>query len=318
MRNLVYYPYFEVQDINWFKFATLYVESLTMLVPSKGRPYLSDDFEKIIKEGKFINTFDRFHLNRVATGNAAIGVLKQIIEDEALKKELKFDTLQKRENQNYEIFEQKFSSEWKDFIMTNRLGSESLNGIIVSEEIAFIYMYELAKSCSRLGGKSPITDVNKGNAVLKELSGFHRDNLDFDFRKELFTREVIEFKLPSNIDIINVDDLIQLRRDRGFIRKQKALHDSIDIFLKTTSEESKVEYLDHLKDIERDIKSLLPMTVPMVTALVYHFGKDQVPLELPPMIELLSHLIPKAPYNEDNEMKRNADQFLTDINRITM
>ncbi len=44
MTPLVYYPGFEPADENWLKFALLYLERVTPIIPESADIWLSDDF----------------------------------------------------------------------------------------------------------------------------------------------------------------------------------------------------------------------------------------------------------------------------------
>ena len=60
MKNLLYYPYFEVKNINWLKFALLYFDDLRPVIPDmpyNQRRYLSDDFLRIMDETDLIKIY---------------------------------------------------------------------------------------------------------------------------------------------------------------------------------------------------------------------------------------------------------------------
>lgn len=44
MRELIYYPSFEVRNREWLKFALIYLEYLDPIIPESGDVHLSDEY----------------------------------------------------------------------------------------------------------------------------------------------------------------------------------------------------------------------------------------------------------------------------------
>ena len=57
MRELIYYPTFEIADSNWIKFALLYINQLDPIIPESGEIYLSDNYKRLINETDLIKPF---------------------------------------------------------------------------------------------------------------------------------------------------------------------------------------------------------------------------------------------------------------------
>ncbi|KYG58487.1 hypothetical protein [Planococcus maritimus] len=84
MKSLIYYPYFEVQDTNWLKFATLYIGSLTSIIPNAGKKNISDEFLQLIEEGGFITNRDSYDLYRNESSKVAIKQVKKFFDDSSI------------------------------------------------------------------------------------------------------------------------------------------------------------------------------------------------------------------------------------------
>ncbi len=55
MNELIYYPGFEVTQIDWLKFALLYIDKLCPIIPMAGDSHLSDVSKRIIADTDLIN-----------------------------------------------------------------------------------------------------------------------------------------------------------------------------------------------------------------------------------------------------------------------
>lgn len=49
MKKVIYYPGFKAEDINWLKFALLYIDVLKPIIPYTGDAHLSDTFRRCCK-----------------------------------------------------------------------------------------------------------------------------------------------------------------------------------------------------------------------------------------------------------------------------
>src|SRR6185295_2420058 len=50
MDKLIYYPGFEIADVEWAKFALLYLDTLSPIIPIAGENHLSDTFHRLRDE----------------------------------------------------------------------------------------------------------------------------------------------------------------------------------------------------------------------------------------------------------------------------
>lgn len=64
MKDLIYYPRFESRDENWLKFALLYMENFIPIIPSRGRIFLSTNYQKLIDETDLVQPYEP-NINKV-------------------------------------------------------------------------------------------------------------------------------------------------------------------------------------------------------------------------------------------------------------
>jgi hypothetical protein len=55
MRQVIYYPTFEVGNEEWLKFALLYLDTLDPIIPHAGDVYLSHRFRQLVSETDLIH-----------------------------------------------------------------------------------------------------------------------------------------------------------------------------------------------------------------------------------------------------------------------
>ena len=257
MKSLIYYPYFEVQDTNWLKFATMYIGNLTTIIPNVGKKNVSDEFLQIVEEGKFITNRASYTSYRDESSKVAIKQVKNFFEGSSiLDYGISLSYLQDRDNHNYEIFDQKFSPRWLRFCIENKLGYQTNNGVKVAKEVAYIYMHALTKIIGDFEKKDPITDTRQARDFLSNLFPENR-GLDLkEEQKNSFVKEIIQLKLPERIDQIDIKELLELRNDGGFLKKQAAFHNTLNLYLDNTDIHYKYAYLDSLVELENEMKKM--------------------------------------------------------------
>ena len=223
MNNLLYFPAFEPPTDDWLKFAILYVEDFSPIIPEFGERYLSDDYQRIIGETDLITPYSP----KYDQGDRASIRFTDFI-DGVLRDPYRFANLFNRPNiardferfgegygRNYEIFNAKFSFTLRNYCLENNFGRETNNGILVSEEFAFIYMAFLAEEIAHEEGKSIITDNNSFDNFLNYRRIHPRHVID----QRNFAQGVLQLAVPQNISTIPIRNLIQFRNsNRNKIR----------------------------------------------------------------------------------------------------
>lgn len=177
MRDIIYYPGFEVKDESWLKFALLYFDVLRPIIPytiRSERTYLSATFQQIMDETDLIRPYRPDYEE---------GICASILTCEHFEKYLRTpdryrsyfgyggfaDYTERWKNPKYQdcvLFEGKYSKEFFDFCIENRLANSCDEGIVISSELAFIYMSLLADTISKNKEFEMITDVKKYSRFL--------------------------------------------------------------------------------------------------------------------------------------------------------
>ena len=75
MRELIYYPSFEVRNREWLKFALLYLENLDPIIPESGDVHLSEEYRMIVNETDLIQ---KHRPNYDEGDNATLDAVEQI------------------------------------------------------------------------------------------------------------------------------------------------------------------------------------------------------------------------------------------------
>jgi len=232
MKNLIYYPYFEVEDQEWLKFALLYLPKIEAIVPYEGQNEISELSRKIEGETGFINFKEPEYETGIAASIKAVNVIERIIKRPALYSEIFctpniYTKWQEPTNQRSTLYRGKYSSGFSEFCQEHALSREVANGISVSRSLAFLYMTLLANSIAEKEGKGVITDNTEYHRIPIIIDApASNASTAFDFAKTVFS-----LKLPENLSNIPIDRVIALRKKPDYVANLSAFHDQLDKFL---------------------------------------------------------------------------------------
>jgi len=254
MRELIYYPSFEIQNNDWVKFALLYLNQLDPIIPKTGEKYLTDDYKKLINETDLIKPFrPSYHEGEMATLDAIDKIEKifkhpkayaSIFNDKNFIKKWK-----NKKHQTCTLFREKYTHYWGEFCEHNKIGHFSAQGLLISSDIANIYMTILAQCVADIKGVSPITD----NKFLDHFSIFTRKSKKHTQDIIKTAQAVINLKLPKNLNEIAIDKIIKFRNKNGFKEKQKAFHCEIENYLcKLETDPNPDEFNNQLGNLWQD------------------------------------------------------------------
>ncbi|MBN8857035.1 MAG: hypothetical protein J0H29_01530 [Sphingobacteriales bacterium] len=213
MENLVYFPTFEPLSDSWLKFALLYVENFNPIIPDAGYNQLSDEYKRVIDETDLITPYSPKYLQGDKATVKAIEFIDRIKVNPYLYTNIfnianVIRTFQNRKQWTFKIYEGKYTSTWKEYCLENEFGKETNGGILVTEEIAFIFMTFLAEQISFEEGKSIITDDNHFDDFLN----FNRTILPTTRRRQGFAQGVLSLTVPKDISTISIKKLVGFRR----------------------------------------------------------------------------------------------------------
>ncbi len=166
MEPLIYYPRFEPPSENWLKFALLYFEEFRPIVPYARRDCLSDSFLKIMDNTDLVSLIEpTYQDGNLATVDAIVEA-ENIISHTYLRSPQFRRVNLARDWRNpdswkFLLYREKFSMDWIIFCEEQRIGRRVDGGIMIPEELAFVYMTYLAKRVGFRENAAIVTDDDK-------------------------------------------------------------------------------------------------------------------------------------------------------------
>lgn len=234
MEKLIYYPSFEVNNVNWLKFALLYIKELRPIIPWSGEKYLSDFHRKIYNETDLIKPYiPKFDEGKGAT-IVAIEEIEKIFEHPEHYVSIfgVNNIIEKWKNGelfNYKLFGEKYTYDWERFCIKNGVGKRCNEGILIPKELGLIYMTILAQVIADRNGISTITDSYGLDQFSIFIQQEHRST------EEIITvaQDTIKCKLPVGLHKLKLDDIIKFRNKSGFKKELNAFHCELEKYYKS-------------------------------------------------------------------------------------
>ncbi|MDU0371629.1 hypothetical protein ACFPAF_14585 [Hymenobacter endophyticus] len=233
MQRLLYYPGFEPPNLNWLKFSILYCENVQCIVPYDRQYMLSNEFRNVIDLSDLIDLHNPGHYEADRATIRAVREIERILHKPYQYSSLfhqvnTLTRLRNRDNWNNIVYRSKFTGEWIDFCLQEGVGREIDGGVLLSEELAFIFMTHLAKEVAISNDRVIATDNIKYNNYTSYSIPANRVN----DRKSSFARSVISLSMPVNIESAPLYKLLTFRsknRDliSAFNRQLKLYNDNI-------------------------------------------------------------------------------------------
>lgn len=229
MKNLIYYPNFESNDLNWLKFALLYIDNFSPIVPDTGVEFLSELYKKLQFETDLLNLQrPGIGAGMRATEKAIEYVTKVLQKPHFYADELHSQNIVRnwkdKEKQTYTLFDEKYVGNWRWFCEENDFVKDSKQGIDISKSLGEIYMTFLAQEVAYEKEASPITD----SKYLDELSMKIKSKDVTNDNKIEVVKSIIEYKLPLDFSKISIDKVIEIRSKPDFKLKQSAFQNELD------------------------------------------------------------------------------------------
>lgn len=212
MKELIYYPRFESQDENWLKFSMLYMESFIPIIPQSGRRHLSNNYSKILDETDLIQPYEPKYLQGERATLKAIKDVEEILSSPHKNSVLFNAANVKRKMENplmwtETLFQEKYTDEWNRFCLDSNLGKKSNEGLLISEELAMIYMTTLAQEIAFETDASTITDIGTWD----NYTTYKRAKSPNFLNKANLAKTVLDLTIPDNLSEISFDRLIKFR-----------------------------------------------------------------------------------------------------------
>lgn len=220
MEALIYYPSFEPPNESWLKFSLLYLENFRPIIPNNRYGNLSDNYRRIINETDLINPLNPgYDLGHRASLNSIEEVEK--IYDNIHQRSVLFNNsnLVKKwenpQNWNFQIYEEKFSMNWANYCTDRNIGERNINGIMLPEELAFLYMTFLAKEIAFEESAAIITD----NHRYDNYTNYTRSTTPSLNIRTRFAKGIINLIIPQNLSQIPLQRIIEFRnQNREYLK----------------------------------------------------------------------------------------------------
>ncbi len=251
MQPLVYYPGFEPGDEHWVKFALLYLDNVTPIIPESGDSHLSEDF-RYLRDCS--DLFSPLRPNDEEGAAATADAVDQV--ERILQHPERFEHIfgmrdvtaeWKRPTElTTELFDEKYSWQWQDFCTANQVGRKSDHGVIVSRSLANLYMTVLAHAVADSRGASPITDV----PLLDNYAMFLRHEVDPTESAEQLTvvRDVMKMQVPD-LDSVSLERILRFRNRPDIEGKRRDFHSAMNSYF------ASVEYRRNAQDFVKDLRN---------------------------------------------------------------
>ncbi len=248
MKNLIYFPYFEPSNDEWLKFSLLYLDKFQPIIPMNRQDAVTNNYKYIMDNTDLIQPYAPEYLQGDNAGISSIEYLEQILSapDRYYIRYQTSNILKEWRNKRewkYLLYQEKFSPPFEEFCIENNFGKRVRNGLLLKEEVAYIFMTNLANEISKLTSSSIITDSNQFRQYANEDKAVtHRNNI---------AKSVINIKMPSNINDISFIELTKFRNDnRDLI---KIFNQELTKFEAQLDETSPLNFLMQFEKIYKDL-----------------------------------------------------------------
>lgn len=218
MKKYLYYPNLEPPNTEWLKFSLLYLEKFESIVPYNRQYLISDNYRQISNETDLVELYPPTYEQGERASEKAIWQAEKILE-RTYRTSGRFNRVnlyrdwQNNTNWNYQIFSEKFSYQFGQFCIENKIGQQNNDGLLLPKELAFMFMTHLAQEISYERNGSIITD----NRDFDNYTNYSRVFKPSVRHRHEFIQGVLQLQIPSNISDISFDKLIEFRnknRDR--------------------------------------------------------------------------------------------------------
>lgn len=277
MNNILYYPYIDIKNETWLKFALLYFNRIEMIIPPVSEFSYSETSYLIRTETDLIHDYitDDYSILYMA-GKEAVNQLENIFRNDRLCYRLfgmdarslfqEWDVTNSKspEVHTFCVYHDKVENVFFDYICYDcRLGYKDNEGLKVPEKIGLFYLSILAHTIGEANNKTCITDAPHVNSLALKMREINRKDMFLDnhdtyelIEKVKLAQNIINLKVPSNIREIDLHDIIKYRNKRK--QRIEAFHKEIDHFYNSVgirnNPENFIDYLDQsIKDFTMEM-----------------------------------------------------------------
>lgn len=326
MKKYLYYPNLEPPNTEWLKFSLLYLERFESIVPYNRQHLISDNYRQISNETDLVELYPPTYEQGERASEKAIWQAERVLK-QAYRTSGRFNRInlyrdwQNKVNWNYQIYSEKFSYQFGQFCLENKIGQQNVDGLLLPKELAFMFMTHLAKEISYERNGSIITD----NREFDNYTNYSRVFKPSVRKRHEFIKGVLQLQIPDNISDISFGELISFRnknRDRisEFNRQIENVEDSIGNGL------TEQGFIDSFKSANKDLMEqivLLGTRASMIPLATYMLINDPNALIEEYARNILTALgiglggyyaVKKSLINTDS--KRSCKKYLTNVSLL--
>jgi len=180
------------------------------IIPDSRQNNISTLYKRIKDSTNLIKPYSPDYQDGLNASKKAINKIENLLTNDSshlfncknLQSKLKND-------RNYLIYSDKYSKKFEIFCTKNKIGTISNDGLLVSEELGFIFMQHLAQEISYKTNSSIITD----NQKFYNYANYEQIETPSLKKKIQLAQNIIELKLPQNINEISFNKLIAFRNE---------------------------------------------------------------------------------------------------------
>ncbi len=325
MQKLLYYPNFEIEDMDFLKFCLLYVDEIKPIIPMCAIDSLSSETRDIMNHTNLIQPIHPDHADSELASIAAIELLEK--QDISIRYSYRgWDSIHVNDKNDI-LYGDKFSREFEHYCLEKGIGVRCDEGIKVNQDVAYSYMSILANIISTDRQLDMITDSYKYTDIHLKERGINRNRR---MALDRIKRE-IEFQIPVDMWRIPLQEFIRLRADDKFNEARqnfaKELNNVLDVQHDGISAIDMYDYTNCKNEIYGLVKEFF-VSCAVAAVGVYSVGSAMVaPCNTLAFfanvgngvlsLDALKHSMTSGKkYVEQLEQKQQRRRYLAELNRL--
>ena len=321
MHRLLYYPNFEIQDINFLKFALLYIDEIRPIIPHNALESLGDSMKLILRDTQLINPYSPTYQDGYIASLATMHYLEE--KHSFISRNVEFGRIN-----SYILYSDKYTDHFERYCLDHGLGESCDVGMRMGRDVAYTYMSILAGIISKEIEIDMITDVkNYTDPILNYNSRAGKKEITLlkTIQKE------IQCYVPTDFSKIPIEEFIRLRSDNKFERARKNFVKELNHALDAYDEDCDNIDLYNLTDCRNEILGLLKDSFVYCSVLLVgvHSFKNMYATEIGGLdfwgnaanavvnLNELKMMYPEMKaYVDRIKGKKEARKYLADISRL--
>lgn len=282
MKDMIYYPGFEVQDQSWLKFALLYFDHIRPIFPNtyiSERKFLSDSFREVMAETDLILPYRPDYEEEQVASVLACKEFENYFRNPEIYgsffgRPYAGKLIEKWKNPAYQnciLFEGKYSYVLYDFCCKNGIATQCNEGIRMSRDLAFVFMSILANLIATNNELEMITDSTHYSSLILSTDTGNRRRACKDIR---IAENNIELAIPIGLQQIPIERIIRLRQQEEFRILRKAYIAEIDKLIEARENNNSQYSLEDLLSYKKDFIKMCEESFVMLAAVymsIYNF-----------------------------------------------